>query len=94
MKLRLYSIRDRLMGVYLSPFPSRADVEAVRQVAAAFSDPQMRQTPIVSSPKDYDLCYLGDFDDETGVLHSASTAQILKNLADIAPSSALGTVPS
>lgn len=92
MKMRLFSIRDRMMGVYLSPFPARADVEAVRQVTAAFSDPNMRQTPIVSSPRDYDLCELGEFDDETGLLRSLDNPKILKNLGDLAPVSAPGTV--
>ena len=93
MKLRLFSIKDRLMGVFLTPFPARADVEAIRQVQASFADPAMRQTPVVTSPQDYDLFYLGEFDDETGSL-SSFTPVLLKNLRDLASSDAQGTVLS
>jgi len=95
MKLRLFSIKDRLMNVYLTPFPARADVEALRQVAASFSDPSMKQTPVAQSPQDYDLVFLGEFDDETGVLVSAPAPVLLKNLRDIAaPEAASVQLPS
>lgn len=86
MRLRLYSIRDRLAGVFLTPFPARADVEAVRQITASFADPQFRQTPVFQNPKDFDLMFVGEFDDESGEISPASP-KLLKNLDDFSPPS-------
>lgn len=66
MRLRLYSIFDRLMGVYLAPFVARADVEAYRQVAASLADPQLAKSPMATNPRDYELRYVSTFDDESG----------------------------
>lgn len=68
MKIRLYSIKDRLLGAFLAPFCARADVEAVRQLRATMQDPQMAKSGLVTSPQDYDLYYVGTFDDETGAI--------------------------
>lgn len=70
MKIRLYSIHDRLLKAFLSPFAARADVEAVRQLRATMQDPQMAKTGLVTTPQDYDLYYVATFDDETGVMQS------------------------
>lgn len=74
MKIRLYSIKDRLLGAFLSPFAARADVEAVRQLRATMQDPQMAKSGLVTTPTDYDLYYVGTFEDETGLLHNESGA--------------------
>ena len=93
MKLLLCSIRDRLAGVYLSPFPSRSDVDAKRQIIASFDDPTMQQTPVAKNPGDFDLHMLGYFDDETGVL-LATDSRILGNLGDLLYKPRSGTVSS
>jgi len=69
MKIRLYSIKDRLLNAFLSPFAARADIEAVRQLRATMQDPQMAKSGLVTTPTDYDLYYVGTFDDETGSIH-------------------------
>lgn len=79
MKLKLYSVRDRLMNVYLAPFVARADIEAVRQIKSSMDDPQLAKSPLVTNPADYDLCLVGEFDDETGILQ-ASKPEILFSL--------------
>lgn len=84
MKLSLYSIHDRELGVYLSPFVARADVEAVRQIKSSLADPQMKQSPIALSPSTYDLCFVAVFDDETGILE-AGKPRILGNVRDLIP---------
>lgn len=66
MRLRFYSVFDRLMGIYIAPFVARADVEACRQLKASLEDPQMAKSAIVQSPRDYTLYYVGTFNDETG----------------------------
>lgn len=66
MRIRLYSVKDRLLGVYLSPFPARADLEARRQIMNSMRDPAMANQPLVTNPADYELYYLATLDDETG----------------------------
>ena len=69
MRLYLYSIHDKLMNVYLAPFVARADVEAVRQLTASLEDPQMAKSALVMTPSDYNLCIVGEFNDETGAIN-------------------------
>ena len=84
MKLNLYSIHDRLMGVYLAPFPARGDVDACRQIAGTLKDPQMAQAAIVVSPQDYDLACVAVFDDETGEMTSQRPT-VVKRVAELVP---------
>lgn len=87
MMLRLYSIYDRKMCVYLTPFPARGEVDATRQISASFSNPQMRETPVVSHPEDFDLVHVGMFDDESGEIERVKPA-VVTNLARLARVSA------
>lgn len=83
MKLNLYSIFDRKMNIYLAPFPSRNDVDAVRNVQSGFNSPQMRETPIFQNPEDFDLCLIGSFDDESGQIERVH-ALTVSNVGDLA----------
>lgn len=83
MMLRLYSIYDRKMCVFLTPFPARGEVDATRQISASFSNPQMRETPVVSHPEDFDLVHVGMFDDESGEIERVKPA-VVTNLAPLA----------
>ena len=83
MMLRLFSIYDRKMCVYLTPFPARGEVDATRQISASFSNPQMRETPVVSHPEDFDLVHVGLFDDESGEIERVKPA-LVTNLAPLA----------
>lgn len=83
MKLKLYSIFDRKMNIYLAPFPARNDVDAVRNVQAGFNTPQMRETPIGQNPQDFDLVSIGEFDDDTGEI-TRSHALTVANVGDLA----------
>lgn len=62
MKLKIYSVYDNKVGVFNRPFFSRSDQEAVR--AFAFNGKQDRFMSDNSS--DYDLFFMGEFDDESG----------------------------
>lgn len=83
MKLNLYSIYDRKMNIYLAPFPARNDVDAVRNVQASVSDPQMKQTPVGQNPQDFDLTMIGIFDDESGQIERSHTLTVA-NIGDLA----------
>jgi len=82
MRLKIYSLKDRLMNVFLSPFISRGHVDATRQITQSLRDPQLQSTPFVQNAKDYDLFYIGEFDDETAIL-AATTPELLKNVGDL-----------
>jgi len=66
MKLYSYSLFDEKMGVYLTPFFARNDVDASRQIAAALKDPQLAHTPMALSPGDFAMVKVAEFDDERG----------------------------
>lgn len=93
MKFNFYSIRDRLMGIYLAPFTSRGDVDAVRQVKMSFSNPEIRHTPIYASSHDYDLFCVGSFDDESGEV-STIIPILISNLEKLKPDDGSSTVSS
>lgn len=93
MIFKLYSIYDRAVGVYLTPFPARGDIDALRQVKASFKDPSMAETPVMKNPMDFSLVRLGEFDDETGVVSRIGDPYPLASVADLIIETA-STVPS
>lgn len=69
MRLRLYSVHDRLSGIYLAPFPARTDVEACRYIKASLERSDMAGSAMVLAPSDHDLVYVATLDDETGQVY-------------------------
>lgn len=84
MKFGMYSIHDKLMNIYLTPFMARGDVEAVRQITAMMTDPQMRNSGLVLTPSDYSLVSCGSFDDETCIVTSDGP-KVIKPLSEVVP---------
>nr|QJB19461.1 MAG: nonstructural protein [Microvirus sp.]QJB19682.1 MAG: nonstructural protein [Microvirus sp.] len=84
MIISLYSVFDKKMGVFLSPFPARNVVEASRQIKAAMSDPQMRNADFVLTPSDFSLSRRADFDDERGLVIPVDDFVFIE-LASLAP---------
>lgn len=91
MHFKLYSLHDMKMGIYLSPFVARNDVEATRQLSGSMSDPQMKASPMVLAPNDFSLVCVGAFDDEAGALVPADKPVLITSCAALLP---LGTVSS
>lgn len=60
----IYSIYDKATKIYAQPFYAQSDEVALRIVRGSFS----LQSQLVLYPADYDLIYLGTFDDATGVI--------------------------
>jgi len=83
MNLNLYSIYDRKMNIYLTPFPSRGDVDAKRQVVSSFGDASMRATPAYQNPQDFDLVKIGAFDDESGRITPAEHPLVIAGLESL-----------
>lgn len=70
MKLKIYSVYDNKTGIYARPFFARSDAEAERAFQYNGStDPFMRSNAV-----DYDLVYLGEFDDQTAIITPAKNS--------------------
>lgn len=79
MLLKVYSIRDAKGEVYNTPFFQKTHGEAERSFKQVSND---EKTFIFQYPEDYDLYYLGQFDDQTGVFEPLATPQhMLKAVA-------------
>ena len=78
MKFNLYSIYDRKMGIYLSPFPGRGHVDATRSIVSGM--PQMKDTPVGQNPQDFDLTFIGCFNDDNGEI-SRCTPEVLGSVS-------------
>lgn len=85
MKFILFSILDGKAGVFLQPFVARSDVDAKRQLSAAFKDPQFMQTPAGAYPQDFALYELGQFDDEFGTISASPKPTRVCELSALKP---------
>nr|QJB20835.1 MAG: nonstructural protein [Microvirus sp.] len=90
MRFLLFSIFDRKAGVYLSPFPSRAVIDAERSIVASFRDNSLQGTPVAAHPEDFALYLIGRFDDETGYI-DATTSQLIAELQDLRANASRGS---
>jgi len=63
MILKMYSIRDSKAEVYNTPFYQRSHGEAERAFTQLVGDDK---STVSKFPEDYDLYYLGTWDDQTG----------------------------
>lgn len=66
MKQRLYSIRDNKVG-FMQPVIRQNDAVAIRDFVATISL-SGSDSMLKLCPEDFDLFYVGTFDDETGEL--------------------------
>lgn len=60
---RVYSTRDSKTEFFYTPFYQNTEAEALRTWGASTAKPE---SMICQYPEDYDLYYLGTFDDQTG----------------------------
>lgn len=82
MQLKMYSIRDIKGAYYNSPFFSRSHGEAERSFERVTKDPQ---STINQYPADYDLYYVGDFDDQTAMITPKQSPEFLINAIQFKP---------
>lgn len=61
--MQLFSVLDKLAGVYGLPFCAKNQALAVRDFAHACRD---SQSGLHRNPSDYSLWLVGEFDDQTG----------------------------
>lgn len=64
MRFNIYSVKDNLTNKFLTPMFIKSDEEAIR-----IFDHMINTTPIwKSNPSHFDLWYIGQLDDETGIV--------------------------
>lgn len=69
---KVYSIRDTKSGVYWQPLHQKTHGEAERTFKSLVED---EKTLIHKYPEDFELYYLGEFNDETGKVDFLDTPQ-------------------
>lgn len=72
MQLKIYSIRDSKADLYNPPFYQKTHGEAERSFAQLTKD---SKSTISQFPEDYDLYYLGTYDDLTGKIEVLDSPQ-------------------
>ncbi|QCQ84882.1 nonstructural protein [Blackfly microvirus SF02] len=82
MVLKLFTIRDTKAGNYNAPFAQKSHGEAERTLKELTSDPQ---SLLHKYPEDYDLYFLGDYDDISGKMVLKDTPQHVIKAAQVAP---------
>lgn len=68
-KIGLYSVKDNKVGVFQKPFTCRNDAEASRTLHSACQDPEIQ---LSRYPEDFDLYFLGTYNEYTGKLTQTS----------------------
>lgn len=81
MLKKIFSVRDIKVSVYNVPFYSDSEIQAIRNVHAAMANqPDML---ISQFPQDYELYYVGEFEDVTGKMVSLDSPKFIINLTTI-----------
>lgn len=78
MKNKIYCVKDVLVG-FKPPFVAPNDNFAVRMLSQLVNDTNVNDIKI--NPKDYQLFYLGELDDQTGEV--ISDVKFLANAIDL-----------
>jgi len=72
MQYKVYSIRDQKVQIFNQPFMAHTHGEAERNFQRLVKDDK---SMLNQFPEDYDLYYLGTYDDHTGIHSSLDTPQ-------------------
>lgn len=72
MELKIYSIRDSKAEIYNAPFFQKTHGEAERSFKTLAND---QKSTVCQHPEDFDLWFLGVYNDQTGTIQSLETPQ-------------------
>lgn len=72
METRIYSIRDQKSEIFNLPFHKKTHGEAERDFRSLVND---KNSMVHKYPEDFDLYYIGDYDDNTGRITPLDTPQ-------------------
>lgn len=73
--MKIFAIHDAKASFYGQPFYARANGEAIRTFAGAINGNQPENL-MSTSPGDFTLFYIGDYDDQTGVITPATPSSL------------------
>jgi hypothetical protein len=79
--LNIYTVHDQASNTYVKPFLFLTDRDAIEGFRHVCND---EKTPYAQHPADYNLCSLGNFDEQSGIL-TPSAPHILKRAVDLIP---------
>jgi len=82
MQLKIYSIRDSKGEVYNTPFFQKTHGEAERNFRQLVSD---EKSLVSKYPLDFNLYYLGEYDDQTGKIDPLPAPQHIMEAAAAIP---------
>lgn len=82
MRWQMMSVFDAAVENYSPPFCVRAIGEAIRTFSKEVKTEGSR---IAASPKDYTLFHLGEYDDETGIVHMLTAPRKLVSGHEVDP---------
>ncbi len=68
-KMKIYAIRDSKAGAFRLPFFQTTDGVAARQFAMFINDP-LGDKEVYNCPEDFDLYYIGEYNDANAVITS------------------------
>lgn len=83
MLRKVYSLRDSKAQIYNEPFMQHTHGEAERTIRASLKKPDHL---IAQYPEDYDLYYLGDYDDNSGTFKVLDTPQHIVKVVQLTQS--------
>ena len=77
MNKSLYAIRDNKVGQYGQPCIFRNHAEATRSFGDIVGDTANSNNLYAKHPADFSICYIGEFNAETGEISSCIPVQVL-----------------
>lgn len=72
MKMKVFAIRDGKAEIYFPPFFQKTHGEAERSLRELMRD---ESSMVAKYPEDYDLYFLGEYDDQSGKMSLQDTPQ-------------------
>lgn len=73
--MKIFTIYDKKTQTYDRPFLTQTEVHAVRMFKVQINDPA-RSTMLAMAPTDFDLCLIGEFNDQTAALNAHNPVTI------------------
>lgn len=74
MKMYVFSVFDKAVNAYNTPFYARTTQEAIRSFGALVND---TKTNVAQHPSDFVLFLLGEYDDNSGLFSCAEPRRIV-----------------
>ena len=90
MKLELYSVFDKAVKAYMTPFFARARGEAIRSFGDAANDEKHQ---FGKHANDFVLYYIGEFDDQSGIVTRVDPERVISAIELLVVDGVLASPP-